>query len=64
MLRVKKSVIVCVQGRVKALIMPRLSKRLHRFTKKVPGTVRARACRRTVNPAIFTVWGLVTTVYR
>lgn len=34
--RVKKSVVVCIQGHVKSLTMPRFSKMLPRFTKKSP----------------------------
>ena len=45
------------------LTMTRFSKMLPRFTKKVSGTARARACRRPGNPAIFTVWGFVTAGY-
>jgi len=32
--------------------------------KKVPGTVHAHTCRRSANSTMFTVWELVTTVYR
>jgi len=62
--RVKKNILVCIQGHVNPLTMTQFLKTLPRFTKKVPGTARACACRRPGNPAIFTVWGLVTTVYK